>query len=76
MQFAGITLAIGIADALDDNIDGVPDGLLGISEVAFFLFMIGVLLIAFARIDRIIENRMSPVNRMIWRRRLGLRAWR
>jgi hypothetical protein len=76
MQFAGISLAVGVADIVDDDIDGIFEGLWGLADVAFFLFIVGVLLIAFARIDRIVESRMSPVNRMIWRRRLGLRAWR
>lgn len=76
MQTASISLAKGIADILDDDIDGFSSGILSVTEVGFFLIVVGLLLIVFARVDLAIYRRMSPVNRMIWRRRLGLRAWR
>jgi hypothetical protein len=72
MQFAGISLAVGIADMLDDDIDGLD----GFVEVALCLMIVGLLLIGFARLDDFIMKRWSPVKRIIWLRRLGLRAWR
>jgi hypothetical protein len=72
MQFAGISLAIGIADIFGDDIDGID----AFNQVTLCLFIVGVLLIAFAKLDDFIVRRISPVKRIIWLRRLGLRAWR
>lgn len=72
MQFAGISLAVGIADMLDDDIDGLD----GFVEVALCRMIVGLLLIGFAKLDSFIMRRWSPVKRIIWLRRLGLRAWR
>ena len=76
MQLAGIALAVGIADVVDDDIAEIVDSLMDVSEFAFFFTLIGLLLIVFARIDRVREDRMSPVDRMIALRNQGRRAWR
>jgi hypothetical protein len=72
MTFAGISLALGIADILGDDQTGID----GFVEVALAMIIVGLLLIGFARLDDFVIKRMSPVSRIIWLRRLGLRAWR
>jgi hypothetical protein len=72
MTFAGISLAFGLASTLDDDSAGVD----GFVEVAVCLIIVGLLLIGFARLDDFIIGRWNPTNRIIWLRRLGVRAWR
>jgi len=52
------------------------DNLMPYAEIAFFIVIVLALLIVFARIDKAVYKRMSPVDRLIWRRAFGLRAWR
>lgn len=73
IQFAAISLAVGLAGILDDDLD---KGIEGFVEVALCLIVVGLLLIGFARLDDFIMKRWSPVSRIVWLRRLGLRAWR
>ena len=72
IPFAGISLAIGLSDILGDDQTGID----GFVQVGLCLMIVGLLLIAFARLDDFLIKRISPVKRIIWLRKLGLRAWR